>query len=61
MDRAGLDLSELPRYEIEIRGRREMLAIRTLARAADLSTADADPIGRSEAAADNPAIAASSG
>jgi len=34
--RAGLDLSEYPRFEIEIRGKREMLAVRTLGRAADL-------------------------
>ncbi|MFL5266780.1 MAG: adenylate/guanylate cyclase domain-containing protein [Stellaceae bacterium] len=58
IERAGLDLSDLPRYEIEIRGKREMLAIRTLARAADMSTADVDPIRRSAA---NPAIAAPSG
>jgi adenylate cyclase len=58
IERAGLDLSDLPRREIEIRGKREMLAIRTLARAADMSTADVDPIRRSAA---NPAIAAPSG
>jgi adenylate cyclase len=34
--RAGLDLSGLPRQEVEIRGKREMLAVRTLGRAADL-------------------------
>jgi adenylate cyclase len=33
---AGLDLSAFPRHEIEIRGRREVLAVRTLARAAEL-------------------------
>jgi adenylate cyclase len=58
IERAGLDLTDLPRREIEIRGKREMLAIRTLARAADMSTADVDPIRRSAA---NPAIAAPSG
>ena len=31
--RAGLDLSAFPRHEIEIRGKREMLAVRTLASA----------------------------
>jgi len=31
--RAGLDLSAFPQHEIEIRGRREILAIRTLASA----------------------------
>jgi adenylate cyclase len=34
--RADVDLSQFPRHEIEIRGRREMLAVRTLERAADL-------------------------
>jgi adenylate cyclase len=34
VSRAGLDLSAFPRYEIEIRGKREMLAVRTVARAA---------------------------
>jgi adenylate cyclase len=34
--RAGFDLSGFPRQEVEIRGRREMLAVRTLGRAADL-------------------------
>jgi adenylate cyclase len=34
--RAGLDLSGFPRHEIEIRGKRDMLAVRTLERAADL-------------------------
>jgi adenylate cyclase len=33
---AGLDLSAFPRREIEVRGKREMLAIRTFPRAADL-------------------------
>ena len=37
VSRAGLDLSGFPRQEVEIRGKREMLAVRTLARAADLS------------------------
>ena len=34
--RAGVDLSAFPRQEVEIRGKREMLALRTLASAADL-------------------------
>jgi adenylate cyclase len=34
--RAELDLSGFPRQEVEIRGKREMLAVRTLGRAADL-------------------------
>ena len=34
--RAGLDLSGVPRYEIEIRGKRETLAVRTLSTAAAL-------------------------
>jgi adenylate cyclase len=34
--RAGLDLSGFPRHEIEIRGKREMLAVRILVRAAEL-------------------------
>jgi adenylate cyclase len=34
--RASLDLSGFPRHEIEIRGKRDMLAVRTLERAADL-------------------------
>jgi adenylate cyclase len=34
--RAGLDLSGFPRQEVEIRGKRQMLAVRTLGRAADL-------------------------
>ena len=34
--RAGLDLSGFPHQEVEIRGKREMLTVRTLGRAADL-------------------------
>jgi adenylate cyclase len=36
--RAGLDLSTFPSHEIEIRGKREKLAVRTLPSAADLPT-----------------------
>ncbi len=55
--RAGLDLSGLQRYEIEIRGKREMLAIMTLPLAAALPSARAVPIRRSEPAGGNPAVA----
>jgi adenylate cyclase len=48
--RANLDLSGLPRYEIEIRGKREMLAVRTLGRAADLPLPGAAPTRKSEPA-----------
>ena len=48
--RADLDLSGFPRYEIEIRGKREMLAIRTLGRAADLPLPGGAPTGKSEPA-----------
>jgi adenylate cyclase len=41
--RANLDFSGFPRYEIEIRGKREMLAVRTLERAAALPLGSADP------------------
>jgi adenylate cyclase len=49
--RAGLDLSGFPRYEIEIRGKREMLAVRTLDRVADLPLPGATPTHDSEPAA----------
>jgi adenylate cyclase len=49
--RAGLDLSAFPRYEIEIRGKRDMLAIRTVASASDLSAARTMPLGEVERAA----------
>ena len=39
--RAGLDLSAFPRAEIEIRGRREMLVVRTLASAAEVPCSSA--------------------
>ncbi len=41
--RAGLDLSRSRREEIEIRGKREALAIRTLVRASELPPADGQP------------------
>ena len=37
VSRAGLDLSAFPRHEIEIRGKKDTLAIRTVASASDLS------------------------
>jgi hypothetical protein len=49
--RAGLDLSAFPRYEIEIRGKRDMLAVRTVASASDLSAAPAVPVAAAEPAA----------
>jgi adenylate cyclase len=58
IERAGLDLSEFPRHEIEIRGKREMLAVRTLARAADLPVPGAGSIRPSESAAKQPAVPA---
>jgi adenylate cyclase len=41
--RAGLDLSAFPSHEIEIRGKREMLVVRTLASAAELPDSHAAP------------------
>jgi adenylate cyclase len=49
--RAGLDLGAFPRHEIEIRGKREMLAIRTLASARDLPTVWSSPLHVIERAA----------
>ena len=46
--RTGLDFSEFPRQEIEIRGKREMLAVTTFDRAADLPHPAAAGIGHSE-------------
>jgi adenylate cyclase len=51
--RAGRDLSAFPRYEIEIRGKRDMLAVRTVASASDLS-ARAVPVAAVEPAATSP-------
>src|SRR5438874_5089343 len=50
VSRAGLDLSAFPQREIEIRGRREMLAVRTLTCAAELPAVGAAPIRRIELA-----------
>jgi adenylate cyclase len=48
--RAGFDLAGFPRYEIEIRGKREMMAVRTLGRGADLPAPGAAPAPRPEPA-----------
>jgi adenylate cyclase len=57
--RAGLDFSEFPRHEIEIRGKREMLAVTTFDRAADLPPPDAAPFRHTEpAVATNAAVPA---
>jgi adenylate cyclase len=48
--RAGIDFSTFPRFEIEIRGKRDMLAVRTVQSAADLS-ARAIPVAAVEPAA----------
>ena len=48
VSRAGLDLSGCPLHEIEIRGKREMLAVRIVDRAAELPAAGAAPIRRIE-------------
>ncbi len=53
--RAGLDFSEFPHHEIEIRGKREMLAVTTFNRAADLPSPGATPIRHSEPAVATPA------
>jgi adenylate cyclase len=49
--RAGFDLAGFPRYEIEIRGKREMMAVRTLERGADLPAPGAAPARQPEPAA----------
>ena len=49
--RAGVDLSAFPSHEIEIRGKREKLAVRTLPSAADLPASGAAPIRAPEPAA----------
>jgi adenylate cyclase len=51
VERAGLDLSDFSRYEIEIRGKREMLAVRTLERAGDLPGPDNASVRQVEPAA----------
>ena len=55
--RAGLDFSEFPRHEIEIRGKREMLAVTTFDRAADLPSPGAAPIRHAEPAVATPTAA----
>ena len=46
--RAGRDLSAFPRYEIEIRGKRDMLAVRTVRRAAELPSSEGAVTGPTE-------------
>ena len=53
--RAGLDFSEFPHHEIEIRGKREMLAVTTFNRAADLPPPGAGPTRRGEPVVATPA------
>ena len=48
VSRAGLDLSGSPLHEIEIRGKREMLAVRIVERAAELPAPGTAPIRRIE-------------
>jgi hypothetical protein len=43
VSRAGFDLSDFPLHEIEIRSKRKLLAVRSLASAAELPTAGAGP------------------
>jgi adenylate cyclase len=47
--RAGLDLGDAPRHEIEIRGRVERLIVRTFASARDLPVLEAEPARRKRA------------
>jgi adenylate cyclase len=48
--RAGFDLYGFPRQEVEIRGKSEMLAVRTLASAAELPASASEPAPRTETA-----------
>ena len=52
--RASLDFSKFPRHEIEIRGKREMLAVTTFNRGADLPAPGAAAIRQSEPAVATP-------
>jgi adenylate cyclase len=58
IERAGLDLAAFPRYEIEIRGKRDMLAVRTLERATDLPLSDAAMARQREPVAEPAAVSA---
>jgi adenylate cyclase len=55
---AGLDLAVFPRHEIEIRGKRDMLAVRTLDRAADVTLEGAARVRRSEPVTEPAAVPA---
>jgi adenylate cyclase len=46
--RSGLDLSGFPLHEIEIRGKRELLAVRIVERAAELPVPGTAPIRQTE-------------
>jgi adenylate cyclase len=48
--RAGLDFAAFPSQQVEIRGKREMLTVRTIASAAELPTPAAAPATRVEPA-----------
>ncbi len=50
VSRAGFDLSGFPRQEVEIRGKTETLAVRTLTSAAELPASAAAPAPRTESA-----------
>lgn len=50
VSRAGFDLSGFPRQEVEIRGKTETLAVRTLTSAAELPSSAAAPPARTESA-----------
>jgi adenylate cyclase len=58
VSRAGLDLAAFPRHEIEIRGKRDMLAVRTLERATDLPLDGGTPLHQSEPVAESAAVPA---
>jgi adenylate cyclase len=58
--RAGLDLSEFPRREIEIRGRREALAVTIVNHATELPDSGAGAATRGEPAVAQPAVPAQS-
>jgi hypothetical protein len=48
VSRAGLDLSGFPLHEIDIRGKRELLAVRKVERAAELPAPGTAPIRQIE-------------
>jgi adenylate cyclase len=58
LTRAGLYLTDVPRHEIEIRGRREMLEVITFDRAGDLPPPGTPPLRREESAVEKVAAPA---